>query len=144
LGVGVPEISAPTLPNRTTPLPNSPPQGERKQTEFAARALPDGKAGATADHPCEPAVNLPAMPLGEEVVNDYRFLELSLRTHPASFLRADLVDEAALFRSPKHVGAEGIDALEGLPLDALTRSPQLERIGAEAAGADAIEFFVRR
>jgi len=38
----------------------------------------------------EPDVNLPAMPLGEEVVNDYRFLELSLRAHPASFLRADL------------------------------------------------------
>jgi len=30
------------------------------------------------------------MPLGEEVVNDYRFLRLSLRAHPASFLRADL------------------------------------------------------
>ena len=27
---------------------------------------------------------------GEEVVNDYRFLELTLRAHPASFLRADL------------------------------------------------------
>jgi error-prone DNA polymerase len=30
------------------------------------------------------------MPPGEEVVNDYRFLSLSLRTHPAAFLRADL------------------------------------------------------
>jgi error-prone DNA polymerase len=30
------------------------------------------------------------MLLGEEVVNDYRFLELSLRQHPAAFLRADL------------------------------------------------------
>jgi error-prone DNA polymerase len=30
------------------------------------------------------------MPLGEEVVNDYRFLELSLRAHPSAFLRADL------------------------------------------------------
>jgi error-prone DNA polymerase len=30
------------------------------------------------------------MPLGEEVVNDYRFLSMSLRAHPASFLRADL------------------------------------------------------
>jgi error-prone DNA polymerase len=38
----------------------------------------------------EPEVNLPPMPLGEEVVNDYRFLHLSLRAHPASFLRADL------------------------------------------------------
>jgi error-prone DNA polymerase len=31
------------------------------------------------------------MPAGEEVVNDYRFLELSLRAHPVTFLRADLV-----------------------------------------------------
>lgn len=30
------------------------------------------------------------MPLGEEVVNDYRFLRLSLRAHPATFLRTDL------------------------------------------------------
>jgi error-prone DNA polymerase len=35
-------------------------------------------------------VHLPPMPLGEEVVNDYRFLRLSLRAHPAQFLRADL------------------------------------------------------
>jgi error-prone DNA polymerase len=38
----------------------------------------------------EPDVELPIMPPGEEVVNDYRLLELSLRAHPASFLRADL------------------------------------------------------
>jgi len=38
----------------------------------------------------EPDIQLPSMPVGEEVVNDYRFLELSLRPHPASFLRADL------------------------------------------------------
>jgi len=38
----------------------------------------------------EPDVMLPPMPLGEEVINDYRFLHLSLRAHPAQFLRADL------------------------------------------------------
>jgi error-prone DNA polymerase len=38
----------------------------------------------------EPDVALPIMPIGEEVVNDYRFLELSLRAHPSSFLRTDL------------------------------------------------------
>ena len=38
----------------------------------------------------EPDVTLPPMPLGEEVVNDYRFLRLSLRAHPAQFLRTDL------------------------------------------------------
>ncbi len=30
------------------------------------------------------------MPLGEAVVNDYRFLSLSLKAHPVSFLREDL------------------------------------------------------
>jgi len=30
----------------------------------------------------------------------------------AAFLRADLVDAAALFRSPRDIGADGIDALE--------------------------------
>jgi error-prone DNA polymerase len=30
------------------------------------------------------------MSLGEEVVNDYRFLKLSLRAHPATFLRPEL------------------------------------------------------
>jgi error-prone DNA polymerase len=53
-----------------------------------AAALP--QAPAQVSVPREPAVRLPPMPLGEEVVNDYRFLELSLRPHPASFLRADL------------------------------------------------------
>ena len=38
----------------------------------------------------EPDVALPPMPIGEEVVNDYRFLRLSLRAHPAQFLREDL------------------------------------------------------
>ncbi len=40
--------------------------------------------------PQEAEVHLPAMPLGEEVVNDYRFLHLSLRAHPAQFLRKQL------------------------------------------------------
>ena len=38
----------------------------------------------------ETEVHLPPMPIGEEVVNDYRFLRLSLRAHPSEFLRADL------------------------------------------------------
>jgi error-prone DNA polymerase len=38
----------------------------------------------------EPDVHLPPMPIGEEVINDYRFLHLSLRAHPSQFLRADL------------------------------------------------------
>ena len=52
----------------------------------------------------------------------------------ASFLKADLVDEACLLRAPKEIGRDGIDALEGLSLDALTASPRLKRTGGEALG----------
>ena len=38
----------------------------------------------------EPAVELPAMPLSEHVVNDYQTLRLSLKAHPMSFLRERL------------------------------------------------------
>jgi error-prone DNA polymerase len=38
----------------------------------------------------EPDARLPPMPLGEEVVNDYRFLRLSLKAHPVQFLRQQL------------------------------------------------------
>ena len=38
----------------------------------------------------EPDVALPPMLPGEQVVEDYRHLKLSLRAHPVSFLRADL------------------------------------------------------
>jgi error-prone DNA polymerase len=36
------------------------------------------------------------MSLGEEVINDYRFLKLSLRAHPASFLRAQLTQRGII------------------------------------------------
>jgi len=55
--------------------------------------------------PCEPDVELPLMPPGEEVVNDYRFLELSLRAHPVSFLRADLV-RRGIIRNEELRGAQ--------------------------------------
>ena len=64
-------------------------------------------------------------------------------TVAASFLKADLVDEAALLRAPTKIGADGIDALEGLSLDALTASPHLKMSGRDTLGADSIEFFER-
>src|SRR5215468_3451671 len=64
-------------------------------------------------------------------------------TPAAAFLRADLVDEAALFRSPAIIGPDGIDALDGLPLSALTQSPRLNAIDRETVGADTVETFER-
>jgi error-prone DNA polymerase len=38
----------------------------------------------------EPDAHLPSMPPGQQVVEDYRHLHLSLKAHPVSFLRAEL------------------------------------------------------
>jgi diaminohydroxyphosphoribosylaminopyrimidine deaminase/5-amino-6-(5-phosphoribosylamino)uracil reductase len=61
----------------------------------------------------------------------------------AAFLAADLVDEAALLRSPAAIGPDGIDALEGMPLTVLTASPRLRLRGVGPAGADTIATFER-
>ena len=47
---------------------------------FARAAMPE----------MEPDAHLPSMPPGEQVIEDYRHLHLSLKAHPVSFLRADL------------------------------------------------------
>jgi diaminohydroxyphosphoribosylaminopyrimidine deaminase / 5-amino-6-(5-phosphoribosylamino)uracil reductase len=62
----------------------------------------------------------------------------------AAFLAADLVDAAALFRSPDALGPEAIDALDGLPLSALTLSPKLRLAGSEQVGADTLQTYERR
>jgi diaminohydroxyphosphoribosylaminopyrimidine deaminase / 5-amino-6-(5-phosphoribosylamino)uracil reductase len=64
-------------------------------------------------------------------------------TVAAAFLTSDLVDEVALLRGPIAIGAGGIDALEGMPLDALAASPKLRSLGVETVGEDTIETFER-
>ena len=61
----------------------------------------------------------------------------------SALLAADLIDEVALFRSPTAIGAEGVDALDGLPLSALVKSAQLRRLGSEPVGPDLLESYER-
>lgn len=61
----------------------------------------------------------------------------------AAFVNADLVDQASLFRSEMSIGPDGVDALEGLPLAALTQSVRLKPTGSEKVGADRIDHFER-
>jgi error-prone DNA polymerase len=70
----------------------------------------------------EPEVTLPLMGFGEEVVNDYRFLELSLRAHPAAFLRGDLTQRGIIrnealrtHRSGEHVTVSGLVTIRQRP-----------------------------
>ena len=69
----------------------------RRDALWAVRALQ--RAGDKDDLPLfarvampelEPDAALPPMPPGEQVVEDYRHLHLSLKAHPVSFLRDDL------------------------------------------------------
>jgi diaminohydroxyphosphoribosylaminopyrimidine deaminase/5-amino-6-(5-phosphoribosylamino)uracil reductase len=64
-------------------------------------------------------------------------------TVAAGLLTADLIDAAALIRSPAEIGADGVDALEGLPLTALTDSPRLWLIDTQTVGLDRIDLFER-
>ena len=51
---------------------------------------------ALAFAPLEPDARLPPMPPGEEVIEDYRALSLSLKGHPVAFLRAGLAAKGIL------------------------------------------------
>jgi error-prone DNA polymerase len=70
---------------------------DRRQALWAVRGL--DRVGDQDDLPLfasrperetEPDVRLPPMPLGAHVIEDYRRLSLSLKAHPASFMRARL------------------------------------------------------
>ncbi|MEA3022586.1 MAG: diaminohydroxyphosphoribosylaminopyrimidine deaminase, partial [Alphaproteobacteria bacterium] len=62
-------------------------------------------------------------------------------TVAAAFVAADLVDVAALFRSRKTIGPEGVDALEGMRIETMTA--RLKALGREPVGEDSVEFFER-
>jgi diaminohydroxyphosphoribosylaminopyrimidine deaminase/5-amino-6-(5-phosphoribosylamino)uracil reductase len=61
----------------------------------------------------------------------------------AAFVRADLVDDAILFHGNRAIGKDGIDALDGLPLAALTQSKALEALSSGTIGCDRVETFSR-
>ncbi|MCC6947545.1 MAG: bifunctional diaminohydroxyphosphoribosylaminopyrimidine deaminase/5-amino-6-(5-phosphoribosylamino)uracil reductase RibD [Bradyrhizobiaceae bacterium] len=61
----------------------------------------------------------------------------------AMLVRADLVDEAVVVRSPRELGPNAINALEAMPLGALTGSPKLKVIERRMAGVDTYTRYFR-
>jgi diaminohydroxyphosphoribosylaminopyrimidine deaminase/5-amino-6-(5-phosphoribosylamino)uracil reductase len=61
----------------------------------------------------------------------------------ASMIASDLVDEVALFQASTTIGPDGIDALEGMPIAALTRSPRFKTVGTASVGPDRLQTFMR-
>ena len=64
--------------------------GSAASADKPGSRLPLFDHAALGDIRKEPDVALPPMPIGEHVVNDYRYLSLSLKAHPLSFLRPQL------------------------------------------------------
>jgi error-prone DNA polymerase len=68
----------------------------RRQALWAVKALGEAplplflEAERRGEARPEPAVALPAMPIGEEVIEDYAWLRLSLKSHPLALLRRTL------------------------------------------------------
>ncbi len=61
----------------------------------------------------------------------------------SSFVAAGLVDEVWLLQGPNAVGADGVAALDALPLSAITRSPGFKVRASESLGNDTLTVYER-
>jgi diaminohydroxyphosphoribosylaminopyrimidine deaminase/5-amino-6-(5-phosphoribosylamino)uracil reductase len=61
----------------------------------------------------------------------------------SSFVAANLVDEFWLLRGAEAVGADGIAALDALPLAAITQSPAFRVRASESLGTDTLTVYER-
>jgi diaminohydroxyphosphoribosylaminopyrimidine deaminase/5-amino-6-(5-phosphoribosylamino)uracil reductase len=61
----------------------------------------------------------------------------------SSFVAANLVDEVWLLRGPDPVGADGVPALDALPLSALTQSPTFKQRASETLQKDTLTIYER-
>lgn len=62
----------------------------------------------------------------------------------AAFLKADLVDEVWLFQSPKTIGSDGVDALDGMALTTITASPRFRVRASDKLGPDVLSIYERQ
>jgi diaminohydroxyphosphoribosylaminopyrimidine deaminase / 5-amino-6-(5-phosphoribosylamino)uracil reductase len=61
----------------------------------------------------------------------------------SSFVAAGLVDEIWLLRGPRTIGAEGVAALDALPLSAITGSPTFKPRASETLQNDTLTIYER-
>jgi diaminohydroxyphosphoribosylaminopyrimidine deaminase/5-amino-6-(5-phosphoribosylamino)uracil reductase len=123
---------------RTTPVwvvaaPDAPAEAERALGVLGVEVLPAPAQAGRLD-----LASVLRMLAGRGIT---RLMVEGGPTVAAAFVSADLVDAAALFRSPKTIGPDGVDALEGMRVDAMTA--RLKALGGEPVGEDSVEFFER-
>jgi diaminohydroxyphosphoribosylaminopyrimidine deaminase/5-amino-6-(5-phosphoribosylamino)uracil reductase len=61
----------------------------------------------------------------------------------SAFVAADLLDEVWLLRGEQAIGADGVAALDTLPLSAITASPRLKLRASETLGKDSLAIYER-
>jgi diaminohydroxyphosphoribosylaminopyrimidine deaminase/5-amino-6-(5-phosphoribosylamino)uracil reductase len=61
----------------------------------------------------------------------------------SSFVAADLADEIWLLRGPDPIGADGVAALDALPLSAITGSPKFKQRASEMLQKDTLTVYER-
>src|SRR6267378_1368470 len=114
----------------------------------AAAAMKLGAAGAqvirvaTATTP--PGLDLPAVlhALADKGIT--RLLVEGGARVASSFVALGLVDEVWLLRGPDAVGADGVAALDALPLSAITRSPTFKQRASETLQHDTLTIYERQ
>ncbi len=113
----------------------------------AAAAVKLGAAGAqvirVAAASASPGLDLPAVlhALAEKGIT--RLLVEGGARVASSFVAAGLVDEVWLLRGPDPIGADGIPALDALPLSVLTQSPAFRLRASEALQKDTLAIYER-
>jgi diaminohydroxyphosphoribosylaminopyrimidine deaminase / 5-amino-6-(5-phosphoribosylamino)uracil reductase len=115
------------------------------ETAEAAAATALGAAGvqviraATASSGLDPATVLHA--LSEKGITRL-MIEGGARV-ASSFVAAGLVDEIWLLRGPDTIGADGVAALDALPLTSITQSPAFKVRASETLGKDTLTVYER-
>ncbi len=137
----LPQTAALVRTARTTPVwvVAGPAAGEEAERRLRSHGVEVLRCGATAAGRIDPAAMLRLL-AGRRIT---RLMVEGGPTVAASLIAADLVDEAAIFRARTAIGADGIDALEAMPLSALTASPRFASRGIEAVGEDSLTTFER-
>jgi len=111
----------------------------------AASAMRLGAAGAQVIHVADckdgPGLDLAAVlsALSEKGVT--RLLVEGGARVARGFVEAGLADEIWLLRGADPIGADGVDALDGLPLTAITQSPGWRARDSERLGPDTLTIY---
>jgi diaminohydroxyphosphoribosylaminopyrimidine deaminase / 5-amino-6-(5-phosphoribosylamino)uracil reductase len=90
-----------------------------------------------------PGLDLPAVLHALSERNITRLLVEGGSRVAGSFVAADLVDEIWLLRGPNAIGADGIAALDALPLSTITQSPAFRVRASETLGQDVLTVYER-